>query len=98
MAWLRAGATGFPVPAMPALAVTSLSSAGSTATLSTDVFQPGTRLVSITSIGASFYFLMGSTATTVPSSTNSAVVPAGTTRMFGISTQAGINRLIGWSS
>jgi hypothetical protein len=101
MAWLRAGASGFPAPESPAVAVTVISSAGSTSSLSTIAFSSATELIELVNNspggGASFFFQVGSSLFGASSvaSTNSEVVLANSRVLRGVPQHG---KLIGWSS
>jgi hypothetical protein len=110
-AWLRAGAAPFPAPAEPCLAVTVISSGGSSgAGMTTIAFSSATELVEINATAQTFFWQIGSSlmstvsggGSSALSSTNASVLLAGSTQYFGnVYKYRGVTphgKLIGWSS
>lgn len=90
-AYIRSGSVQNPAPAAPFVALTQISSGGSTAALTTIALSSATRLVSIVSLGVNAFFNIGGSSTAAaPTSTQMDVAPAGVPIVRGVNPKASL--------
>jgi hypothetical protein len=102
MGWLRSGASQFPCPQEPAIAVTVTTAGGSSDLKSTYQFSANTNLVLITG-GQAFFGLFGSSlfsnstngGTSTVSSTSAQILPANGLNFRAVQPRS---KVIGWST
>ena len=91
LAYVRSGSGQPGIPASPALAVTQVSSGGSTGSLTTVALSSATRIVSILSLGVNAFFTIGGSSTaSAPTSTQTDVAPAGVPILRGVNPKASL--------